>query len=97
MPYAGSHYQFAEENCCVDGFLNVLFFSNLSKLDLARYISGGIYPGKPEDPRIKHYCVRELNIETEPPMPVMVDGSVIGEGKAHISLKRKALQIYSGR
>lgn len=97
MPYAGSHYQFADENCHQDGLLNVLFFPELSKIDLVKYISGGIYPGKPEDPRIRHYCVQELTIETEPPMPVMVDGSVVGEGKAHIALKRKALEVYSGR
>lgn len=96
MPYAGFHYQFGPPCCNRDGLLNVLFFSNLSKLDLLKYISQGIYLGKSEDPRIQHYLVKKLDIDTDPPMPVTADGSVIGEGAVHIELRKKALGIMAG-
>ena len=91
MPYAGLHFEFGHALCNRDGLLNVLFFSDLSKLDLIKYISGGIYVGKPEDPRIQHYLARTIDIKTEPPMPVTADGRMIGEGEVHIEVREKAV------
>lgn len=96
MPYAGLHYQFGHDLCNRDGLLDVLFFSDLSKIDLLKYISQGIYLGKPEDPRIRHFLVRKIDIDTQPPMPVTADGRTIGEGNVHIELRKKALGFLVG-
>jgi diacylglycerol kinase (ATP) len=96
MPYAGLHYRFGDDRCNTDGLLNVAFFSDLSKLDLAKYVSGGIHPGKREDPRIRHYLVQRIDIDTLPPMPVAADGRVIGEGSVHVELRRKAVGFIVG-
>jgi diacylglycerol kinase family enzyme len=91
MPYCGFHFEFGHALCNRDGLLNVLYFSDLSKPDLLKYISQGIYLGKPEDPRIKHYLARTIDITTEPAMPVTADGRVIGEGDVHIEVREKAV------
>jgi len=97
MPYFGYHFQSGETDCCKDGYLHVSFFSDLSKLDLLKYVSTGIYLGKPEDPRIQHYLVKKVDIETQPPRLVAADAKIIGEGNTHIELCRKALRVIAGR
>jgi len=93
MPYIGIHYQVGKIESCRDGLLDVLFFADLSKLNLLSYVLRGIGEGKPEDPRIQHYHVRSVDIETQPAMPVMADGSALGEGLVHIEVRRHALAM----
>ena len=96
MPYIGFHYQLGTPDSFNDGLLDVLFFADLSKLDLLGYVFQGIGEGKPEDARIQHFHVRRVDIETHPAMPVMVDGTPIGEGLVRIQVRRKALAVMVG-
>lgn len=93
MPYVGFHYQVGEANSFNDGLLDVLFFADLSKLDLLGYVVQGVAVGKPEDPRIQHFHVRRVEIDTHPAMPVMADGNALGEGRVRIEVWRRALSV----
>jgi diacylglycerol kinase (ATP) len=93
MPYIGLHYQVGSVDSYKDGLLDVLFFADLSKLDLLGYVLQGVGEGKPEDPRIQHYHVRRVDIDTQPAMPVMADGSALGEGLVRIAMWRHALAM----
>jgi diacylglycerol kinase (ATP) len=93
MPYIGLHYQVGSAASFNDGLLDVLFFADLSKLDLLGYVFQGIGVGKPEDPRIQHYHVRKVDIDTHPAMAVMTDGTPLGEGKVRIEVRRQALSV----
>jgi diacylglycerol kinase family enzyme len=97
MPYIGFHYQVGSAASFQDGLLDVLFFADLSKLELLGYVFQGVGVGNLEDPRIQHFHVRRLEIETYPAMPVMVDGSPIGEGRVKIEVKRHALALMVGQ
>lgn len=96
MPYIGFHYQVGPAAAYNDGLLDVLFFAELTKLDLLFYVFQGVGPGKPEDPRIQHYRARKVEIETHPSMAVMTDGNPIGEERVHISIRRHALAVMVG-
>jgi diacylglycerol kinase (ATP) len=96
MPYIGLHYQVGSAASFNDGLLDVLFFADLSKLELLGYIFQGVGVGKPEDPRIQHFHVRRVDIETLPAMQVMADGSPLGEGAVHIEVRRHALAVMVG-
>ena len=93
MPYIGLHYQVGSAASFSDGLLDVLFFADLSKLDLLGYVLQGVGEGKPEDPRIQHYHVRKVVIDTQPGMPVMVDGTPLGDGMVSIEVRRHALAV----
>lgn len=97
MPYVGFHYRVGRLNAHKDGKLNAHFFDGLTKIDLIKYIAGGVYLGKPEDPRIGHFLAEEVDVAASPAMPVMVDGNVIGESPVHITLMPKALHVMCGR
>jgi diacylglycerol kinase (ATP) len=96
MPYIGFHYQVGSATSFNDGLLDVLFFADLSKLDLLGYVFLGVGEGKPEDPRIQHFHVRRVDITTHPAMPVMADGTALGEGLVRIEVRRHALAVMVG-
>jgi diacylglycerol kinase family enzyme len=93
MPYIGLHYQLGTPDSFKDGLLDVLFFADLSKLDLLGYVFQGVSVGKAEDPRIQHYHVRKVEIDTQPAMEVMLDGVPFGSGRLKIEVKRHALTV----
>ena len=97
MPYIGFHYQVGSAASFKDGLLDVLFFADLSKLDLLGYVFQGVGEGKPEDPRIQHFHVRRVEIDTHPAMPVMADGTALGEGLVRIEVRRHALAVMVGQ
>jgi diacylglycerol kinase (ATP) len=95
MPYIGIHYQVGAAASFADGLLDVLFFADLSKLDLLSYVLQGVGEGKAEDPRIQHYHVRRVEIDSQPAMPVMADGNALGEGAVRIEVRRHALAVMA--
>jgi len=97
MPFIGFHYQVGSPSSFNDGLLDVLFFADLSKLDLLSYVFQGVGVGKPEDPRIQHFKVRKVTINTQPSMQVMADGTALGEGQVHITLQRHTLAVMVGQ
>jgi diacylglycerol kinase family enzyme len=97
MPYIGFHYQVGSVASFKDGLLDVLFFADLSKLDLLGYVFQGVGEGKPEDPRIQHFHVRRVDIDTHPAMPVMTDGTALGEGRVRIEVRRRVLATMVGQ
>jgi diacylglycerol kinase family enzyme len=97
MPFIGFHYQLGSLASFKDGLLDVLFFADLSKLDLLGYVFQGVGLGKPEDSRIQHFRVHSVDIDTHPAMPVMADGNALGEGRVHIEAQRRVLGVMIGR
>jgi diacylglycerol kinase (ATP) len=93
MPYIGVHYQVGSAASFRDGLLDVLFFADLSKLDLLGWVFQGVGVGKPEDARIQHFKVHSVEIDTHPAMPVMADGTALGEGRVRIEVQRHTLGV----
>ena len=96
MPFIGFHYQLGSLAAFKDGLLDVLFFADLNKLELLGYILQGVGEGYPEDQRIQHFHVHKVEIDTHPAMPVMADGSPLGEGLVRIEMRRHALAVMAG-
>ena len=67
------------------------------RLDLLGYVFQGVGEGKPEDPRIQHFHVRRVDIDTHPAMPVMADGIGLGEGRVRIEVRRRVLAVMVGQ
>ncbi len=95
-PYFGRHYKVGLDASFKDGLLDVLIFSDISKLNLLGYALKGNDIHVPEDPRIEHFMVRKAIIETIPAMPVMADGISLGEGGVCIEVCRRCLAVMTG-
>ncbi len=93
MPYILRHFQVGCNNSFEDGLIDVLFFADQSKLDLLRFAMKSAGTDFEQDPRIQHYRVRSITIDTVPPMPIMADGTKIGEGSVEIDVQKHALSV----
>jgi diacylglycerol kinase family enzyme len=96
MPYIGSHYMVGSAASFKDGLLDVLFFADLSKLELLNYVFQGVGVENLEDDRIQHFHVRALDIRTRPAMEILADGILIGKGKLHLEVHRRVLGVMVG-
>ncbi len=92
MPYLGPNYPIASADSFRNGLLEVLVFAKLSKLEVFGAMVSSI-GGVTEDPRIHRFQVHRAEIETNPPMPVMVDGTSLGTGPVKVSMQREALTV----
>jgi diacylglycerol kinase (ATP) len=97
MPYFGRHYKIGSATAFHDGLLDVLFFADLSKLELLGYVFQGVGTGNPEDPRVQHYHARRVDIDTKPAMSIMADGNALGEGRVRIEVRRRVLTVMVGK
>ena len=92
--YIGPHFQVGTPDSMRDGLLDVLFFADLSKMELLDYaVQAAGRSNNLEDERIQHFHVRRVQVVTDPAMPVMADGLALGEGLIQISVKRHALAV----
>jgi diacylglycerol kinase family enzyme len=96
MPYIGPHYQVGSPASFNDGLLDVLLFADLSKFDLLGNVVQ-VATGGSEDPRIQHYHVRSIDIDSNPVMPIMADGVALGEGPVHIHVEHHTLAVMAGK
>lgn len=96
MPYVGPNYAIAGPRAHRDGWLDVLVFADLSKVQvissMVQMVGAGV-----EDPRIQRYRVRALELSSTPELPVLVDGVAMGAGRLQISLQRRALNVLAGQ
>jgi len=93
MPYVGLNFLVGDPDSYQDGLLDVLFFADLSKVDLLGYVLKGPGTSKQEDPRIQHFHARSIEIRTDPAMPIMADGIDIGKGTVRIEVQKHALTV----
>ena len=96
LPYFGLNYRLTPNNLLDDGILDVLVFTEFSKLGLV----GNILQKdneQPEDERIHHYRTRKLKIISEPAMPVLADGTLLGDTPVYISVKHRAISVIAGQ
>lgn len=95
MPYVGPNYKIAPDVMCDDGMLDVIVYSDMSKLDLMGYAVQAT-TGTAEDPRVKHYRVKHITIDADPPMPVIADGLLLGKGRVRIGIRPRAIRVMAG-
>lgn len=95
MPYVGPRLQVAPDISCRDSKLDVFIFSDMTKLDLISYaLRSAVAPT--DDPRVRHYKVRQLSLRSRPYMPVMADGTLLDDGPVSVRVHPRALAVITG-
>jgi len=95
MPFLGPHFQISPNVSFRDGRLDVFTFSDMSKLNMLSYamLSRG---GRVEDAGIHHYRARHVTIVSNPQMPVLADGTPLGQGSLSVHVHPRALKVIAG-
>lgn len=96
MPYAGANFRVADDIAFDDGYLDLFIYDQLNKLDLLAHGLAVMTDADP-DPRIRRLRVRQLTLDADPPVPIMVDGVALGEGPVTMTVHQNALQVIGGQ
>jgi len=95
MPFLGPHFQISPNVSFRDGRLDIFTFSDMSKLNMLSYavLSRG---GLVQDAGIQHYRVKHVKIRSNPRMPVLADGTLLGQGSLSVHIHPRALTVMAG-
>jgi diacylglycerol kinase (ATP) len=92
MPFLGANFQLAPNVDSRDGLLDVFVYADFGKLDMLTY-AAQVAQGFTDDPRVKHLRIKSLVVETDPPLPIMVDGEMLESGRLDIRRSPRALRV----
>ncbi|MGA2112320.1 MAG: diacylglycerol kinase family protein [Anaerolineales bacterium] len=95
MPFFGPHFQISPNVSFQDGRLDLFTFSDMTKLGMLSYamLSQG---GLVENVGIEHFRIREARIRSNPEMPVLADGVLLGKGSLSVRVYPHALMVMAG-
>ena len=95
MLFIGPRFRVSADSTLDDGLLDLVVYAELSKLDLLGSVISAATGGA-EDVRIRHDRVRRVVVETNPPMPVILDGfPMTVTGPLRLSVRRRALNVIA--
>jgi diacylglycerol kinase (ATP) len=94
MPFMGGNFLIGPDVFCDDRRLDVFVYSELGKRDLIEHALQLLDTAA--DARIQRFRVQSIAITTNPPMPVMADGVMLGSGPVTISLQSRRLRVMAG-
>src|SRR5512141_323541 len=89
MPFFGPHFQISPNVSFRDGHLDVFTFSDMNKLNMISYAMLSQI-GFSADVGIQHYRVKHAKIRSVPRMPVLADGTLLGEGSLSVHVHPRA-------
>jgi diacylglycerol kinase family enzyme len=104
MAYLGPHFQISSKVSFKDGRLDVFTFSDMGKLNMLSYAVLS-REGPLEEAGIMHYRAKQVTIVSAPPMPVLADGTLLGQGSlshagtgitTSIHIHPRALTVMAG-
>lgn len=94
MPFMGANFQIAPDVDFQDRQLDVFVYSDMTKRDLIGQVIQASTAAP--DARIQRFLAKSIEIATDPAMPVMADGVLVGEGPVTVTLHRHRLRVMAG-
>ena len=79
-----------------DGLLDVLIFKHQSYLDIFRYLQGVLIGNHTGLPDIEYRQVPSVQVVSEEPVPLELDGDVAGSTTVQFQIAPKKLQVVAG-
>jgi diacylglycerol kinase (ATP) len=79
-----------------DGLLDVLIFEHQSYLDIFRYLQGVLIGNHTDLPDIEYRQVPSVQVVSEEPVPLELDGDVAGFTPVQFQIAPKKLQVVAG-
>lgn len=94
MPFMGGNFQIGPDVLFDDRYLDVFVYSDLGKRDLIGHALQSLATAP--DARIQRFRAKTITIRTNPAMPVMADGVLLGEGSVTVTLQPHRLKVMAG-
>jgi diacylglycerol kinase family enzyme len=92
-PFYGAHLQIAPLILMDDGLLDVVVYSNFSKVEYLLHAVSISQGRRPYQPKIKYLRARALRLTADKPLEIQADGEPLGYTPAEVTLLPAALRI----
>jgi diacylglycerol kinase (ATP) len=94
-PYHGLGFAVAPNADPADGLLDVVVFSQMSRLDVVRHFAA-VARGRPRrEPRMRYLTARNIRVDATHPLPVHCDGEPLGTTPIALTVHPQALRIFA--
>jgi len=91
--YGGGLVQLAPAACLDDGYLDVFVFRGQGPAATARHFLSLLTRYHMRDPQVSHHRARHIEIHTDKPLAVQIDGEAAGQTPLRIDVVHRALRV----
>jgi YegS/Rv2252/BmrU family lipid kinase len=89
----GGPFPFFKQAVLDDGLFDVLVFKRLNYLDMVRYMQDVIFGSAITAPEVEYFQTSWLRVTSDTPVPVEVDGELIGNCPVEFHIRKHALRV----
>ncbi len=91
----GGPFPFFKQAVIDDGLFDVLVFKRLNYLEMMRYLQDVIFSSQITSPEVEYFQTTSLRVSSETPVPVEVDGELIGNCPVEFKMLAKGLRVLA--
>jgi diacylglycerol kinase (ATP) len=89
----GGPFPFFKQAVIDDGLFDVVVFKRLGYLEIIKYLQDVIFSSEIRTPEVEYFQTRRLRVESDEPVPVEVDGELVGNCPVEFTLHERSLCV----
>lgn len=89
----GGPFPFFKHAVIDDGFFDVVVFKRLGYLEIIKYLQDVIFSSEIRAPEVEYFQTRRLKVESDEPVPVEVDGELVGNCPVEFTVRERSLRV----
>ncbi len=87
----------APDACIDDGLFDICLLKEAGRVEFLRAFPRVFRGTHVSHPKVEMLRARTVRLEIDPPLPVLMDGDVVGTTPVEFTLERHALQVMAPR
>lgn len=91
----GGPFPFFKQAAIDDGWFDVVVFKRLGYLEIIKYLQNVVFSSEIRAPEIEYFQTRRLRVDSNEPVPVEVDGELIGNCPVEFTIREKSLEVLA--
>jgi diacylglycerol kinase (ATP) len=89
----GGPFPFFKHAVIDDGLFDVVVFKRLGYLEIIKYLQDVIFSSEIRTPEVEYFQTRRLRVESDEPVPVEVDGELVGNCPVEFTVRERSLSV----
>ena len=89
----GGPFPFFKHAVIDDGLFDVVVFKRLGYLEIIKYLQDVIFSSEIRTPEVEYFQTRRLRVESDEPVPVEVDGELVGNCPVEFTVRERSLCV----
>jgi diacylglycerol kinase (ATP) len=91
----GGPFPFFKQAVIDDGLLDVVVFKQLGYLEIIKYLQDVFFSSEIRLPEVEYFQTRALRVTSEQPVPVELDGELVGTCPVEFQMRERALRVLA--